>query len=374
MPMTNDLGQRQRQRQRQRSLPGLYLKRALLALLSLAVSALFCEGLLRLLWHNPYLEAEQEPVVRLRIHLPLQDVPVDRGAIYPDSPTVAMRVDERGYVRPSRRFADPDATIAFLGGSTTECAAVDEELRFPAMVSRLLEERRGLRVNTLNAGTSGNTAHDSLNLLINHVVADRPDVVIMMHATNDIGNLSRRGSYRLAEPSDGRAVLLWLIRASSGYSSLIAALRRWLRWERLKPRPFEERIPAPGQQVEIAADQFVARLRAFVRVARAFGIEPVLMTQPESTVRTPLSPDWLDLRKQEQFNGEIRRVAAEEGAVLIDLVRHLFDHVEGWDEPMKVFYDGVHVTNTGSRIYAEHIAERLAESVLASRLAAAADP
>ncbi len=366
--MRSDIEKRHRKR-----LP-LYLKRALLTLLSLAISVLLCEGLLRLAWDNPYLGAKQEPVVRLRIHLPLQDVPVDRSAIYPDSPTVAMRIDERGYIRPSRRFADPDATVAFLGGSTTECAAVDEDLRFPALVSRLLEERRGLRVNTLNAGTSGNTVHDSLNVLINHIIADRPEVVIMMHATNDIGNLARRGSYRLAEPSDGRAVLLWLIRKSSAYSSLIAALRRWLRWERLKPRPFEQRIPGPGQQVEIDSDRFVVRLRAFVRVARAFGIEPVLMTQPESTVRTPLSPDWLDPRAQELFNREIRRVAVEEGAVLIDLVRHLFDHVEGWDEPMKVFYDGIHVTNSGSRIYAEHIAERLAESVFAPRLAAAPDP
>lgn len=356
---------------RPRGMLDLYLKRTLLALLSLGVSALLCEGLLRLTWDNPYLQTGQQLVVPLRVLLPLQDVPIDRSAIYPDSPRVEMRVDERGYIRPSRRFTDPDATIAFLGGSTTECAAVDEDLRFPALVSLLLEDRHGLKVNTLNAGVSGNTAHDSLNVLINHVVADRPDVVVMMHATNDIGNLIRRGSYRLAEPIEGRTVLVWMIRKGSGYSSLVAALRRWLRWERLTPRAFAERIPAARRRDEISSAGFVARLRAFVRVARAFGIEPVLMTEPESTVRTPLSPDWLDIRNQELFNSEIRRVAEEERAVLIDLVRHVLDHVEGWDEPMKLFYDGVHVTNFGSRVYAEHIVDRLAETVFGPRLATA---
>ena len=41
------------------------------------------------------------------------------------------------------------------------------------VVSRLLEQS-GYRVNTLNAGRSGNTSHDSLNALINHVEADAP--------------------------------------------------------------------------------------------------------------------------------------------------------------------------------------------------------
>ncbi len=343
----------------------LFLKRTLLVLISLTVSALLCESLLRMVWDNPFRPVEHEPVIRLAIQLPQQDVPLDRSALDPDSPLVWMRVDERGYIRPSRRFVDPDATIVFLGGSTTECAAVDEELRFPVLVSRLFEERHGLRINALNAGRSGNTAHDSLNVLLNHVVADRPEVVIMMHAINDIGTLARRESYRLAESIDVRTPLLWLIRQASSHSSLFAALRMWLRLRQLEPRAFEL-----AQHGEIASEEFVARLRAYIRVARAFGIEPVLMTQPVAGVRTPLTPDWTDPFNQEIFNQEIRRVVAEEDAVLIDLERYLFEHVEGWDEPMRVFYDGVHVTNSGSQIYAEHIVARLSESVLAPWLAA----
>ena len=106
------------------------------------------------------------------------------------------------------------------------------------------------------------------------------------------------------------------------------------------------------------------RLRAFVRVARALEIEPVLMTQPAVGVRTALTPQWIDSGNQAAFTEAMRSVAAEEGVVLIDLARHIAEEVEGWNEPMKVFYDGVHVNDDGSRIYATYITRRLLDTVL----------
>ncbi|MGH7821831.1 MAG: hypothetical protein ACREQ9_18870 [Candidatus Binatia bacterium] len=67
---------------------------------------------------------------------------------------------------------------------------------------------------------------------------------------------------------------------------------------------------------------------------------------------------------QPRFNDFIREIGAEEGALVIDLVRFLEAEVSGWNEPMKIFYDGMHVTDEGSRAYATHIAERLATEVL----------
>lgn len=52
---------------------------------------------------------------------------------------------------------------------------------------------------------------------------------------------------------------------------------------------------------------------------------------------------------------------------VIDLVRHLTESVAGWNEHMKIFYDGMHVTDRGSVVYAEYIAERLRAEVLAGR-------
>jgi hypothetical protein len=122
------------------------------------------------------------------------------------------------------------------------------------------------------------------------------------------------------------------------------------------------------EQAQIPRDGYESRLQAFGRISRAFGIEPVLMTQPLANIRNAFTPDWVDPRNQEVFNHIIRMVGAEEGIVVIDLVRYLFENVEDWTHHMKLFYDGVHVTDRGSEVYAEYIAERLYDEVLARRL------
>ena len=81
----------------------------------------------------------------------------------------------------------------------------------------------------------------------------------------------------------------------------------------------------------------------------------------------------MDPRNQEIFNGIVRTVAAEEDVVIIDLARHVAENVEGWNEPMKIFYDGIHVTELGSRTYAEHIVDRLLETILSKRNARPGD-
>ena len=44
---------------------------------------------------------------------------------------------------------------------------------------------------------------------------------------------------------------------------------------------------------------------------------------------------------------------------MIDIVRELHESVPDWQQPMKVLYDGMHVTDDGSRIYADIIARNL---------------
>jgi lysophospholipase L1-like esterase len=341
-----------------------YGGRLLLGVLSALVSFAFCEAGFRLFWYNPYRYEVPEHILRLPIHHARTDHFVDRSAIYPERPTVRFRTDKRSYLLPSRRFEMPDATVAFLGGSTTECMVVQEELRFPARVSYLLE-KQGLKVNTLNAGKSGNTIHDSINVLLNHIVEDKPDVVVLMEASNDIGVLQRK-SYRsrMGETeSFSHAIRFGLQKASSSLY-FMGLFRKWATsGKQLGPEanPWHRE---KREQAQIPRDEYERRLRAFIQISRAFGIEPVLMTQPLANIRNAFTPDWLDPRNQDVFNDFIRKVSAEEGAVAIDLVRHLVENVEGWNQHMKIFYDGVHVTDRGSEVYAEYIAERLYDEVL----------
>ena len=339
-------------------------KRIFLVLLSLGVSAAFSELLLRLLWTNPYRHELTERVVLLRMHHGLRDLPVNRAAVNPESPRAQLRTDERSYILPSKRFEKPDRTIAFIGGSTTECAALDEEQRFPPLVSRLLEGK-GLRVNVLNAGLSGNTTQDALNIVLNHLEQDHPDVAVLMEAANDVGVLQADGSYRTREAelvSPGSAAR-WPLQLASSHLWLAGALRSFLTLATVPPpevldtsRAVEPPAVPPGE--------YVKRLRAFAGLCRAFGIQPVLMTQPSVSTPSKDTPRWVNARNQQAFNDALRGVAREENVPLVDLAQHLVDTVPDWEKPNRVFYDGIHVTADGSRIYAEYITQRLAETVL----------
>ena len=46
----------------------------------------------------------------------------------------------------------------------------------------------------------------------------------------------------------------------------------------------------------------------------------------------------------------------------IDLAREITP-LEGWNEPMKVFYDGMHVTDEGSMVQIDLVADTLARLI-----------
>jgi hypothetical protein len=112
-----------------------------------------------------------------------------------------LRVDRQGFIMPSKIHDRPDLTLAFLGGSTTECAYVTEDQRFPYLVGRWLERDTRLKVNSYNAGRSGNNTLHCLNILLNKVVSLKPDIVILMENINDLAILIYEKTYWNTNPS-----------------------------------------------------------------------------------------------------------------------------------------------------------------------------
>lgn len=347
----------------------LWMKFSLFAASTL-FALLAAELVLRCCWHNPYANEQPDRIVRLRLQHANAEHRIDRSEIDARKPIVSFRVDDRSYVRPSFQYENPDYTIAFLGGSTTECCAVDEDLRFPALVSSELA-KLGIAATTLNAGTSGNTLHDSINNLLNHVVQDDPDIVVLMHACNDIGLLSQSGNY---DPRSGQDVSWATVARSAAmkltnHSHLLGITRQVMRehthYVPTDPSDLHARpIVAPSPQIDGAYEK---RLRAFIRLARALDVEPVVMTQPISSSFTHLTPDWTDQDMQVRFNDIVRRVGRQENVLVIDLVNYLQCHVPDWNQHMHVFYDGIHVTDEGSRIYGRYISQVFSERLRQSR-------
>ncbi len=130
-------------------------------------------------------------------------------------------------------------------------------------------------------------------------------------------------------------------------------------WEAYRDRKYEYK------DIEKALkEQFTASLRSFVRLSRAWNVEPILMTQfnriksedffikstYEKTPQVISFNDFVLLYKE--TNDIVRRVAREEDVYLIDLDSQI--------PPTKEFiYDGVHLNTNGSKLVAKIITTEL---------------
>jgi lysophospholipase L1-like esterase len=349
------------------------------------------EALLRRSPPAPPTPLAPQRFVRLKELRPLRDfwlTPSDEYLQGTDSLSkkpYRVRTDADGFLLPSRRHERPDLSIAFLGGSTTECLYVDEENRPPHRAALLLEERTRLRVNAYNGGVSGAHTLDLLNVLVNKVMPLRPDVVVLSEALNDLGTQLLLGGYWNRNPSRSPLVAA----PASEPPSVRVALRTLkdaffpLTYARarsavdgLRARPPEalaapdEFAEARGRRITIRPalrTEFAANLEAFVALCRSRGIEPVLMTQasrlteaPDALVRRAVEAAYRDTgigyaefsEEYGRFNDTIRRVGRAQHAVVIDLAASI-------PASRAFMYDGAHYNDAGARAAAEAIAAGL---------------
>ena len=283
-------------------------------------------------------------------------------AVYP------LDTDGDGFIEPGRVHRGPAKTVVFLGGSTTEAMYVDPENRFPHRAARLLEAQLGVPVNGLNAGRSGNNSLHANLLLTGKVLPLRPDVVVLMEAVNDLGVLASHGSYLTASRDLGP-----LRTPRAGLEPAVQRFRDALlphTWRAVKRAATVVRrhpdagavgtaaplLPPGGDQIDLWTGNYEASLRQFVATARAWHIEPVLMTQARLPATDEGGNFVSDVMAEAHaaFNARLRHVATVEKVALIDLAA-----ARGWTR--HELYDGLHFNDTGSLAAAEIVAGALAE-------------
>ena len=194
-------------------------------------------------------------------------------------------------------------------------------------------------------------------MLFNHVVQDKPDVVLLMHAINDSGVLGGSGSYgsRMREEAGIVQILKSCLQLASIRSSVFGLFRRVVTSS--FEQPSWNTVGDPGS-VDVAP--FATRLRVFVDMCRSFGAVPVLVTQPLVTLsENELTPSWANPSNQSIFNGSMRNVADTTGCDLIDLAEFIKGQVTDLEKVEEMFYAGMHVTDFGSTVYAEFLAKSL---------------
>ena len=295
---------------------------------------------------------------------------------------VYIRVDEQGFLMPSRVHNRPDLTLAFLGGSTTECRVVPEEERFPYLVGRRLEDAFKIRVNSYNAARSGNNSLHSINILLHKLMPLRPDIVVMMHNINDLvallyektywnNNPSRRVLVEVKPTLTGQVRGFFQVLRENTIPNLYRALVELS--QRLRGGPGQETdefSQVRNRQVEVNRPyllrEFRSNLQMFIDMCRDRQIIPVLLTQPNRLTGNLDPKTWKEVKVMEAmglslaefedlhalFNQAIREVGAANKVLVVDLAREIPS------EPEYV-YDPVHLTERASKLAARVISREL---------------
>jgi hypothetical protein len=290
-----------------------------------------------------------------------------------------FRIDKNGFIVPSEKYAHPDLSIVFLGGSTTECMYVDEENRFPYLAGCLLEKECHLKINSYNGGVGGNNSLHSLDNLLNKVLPLHPKIVLMMHNINDLSILLYEKTYWNNNPykcvivtEDHGVVSLTRIVVKKFIPNLYRQILQIVNIRKLI------RTAEYGDEFEVIRSKKVAydrdeimknygeNLDLFITICKTKKIIPVLMTMAS---RITQHPDELILqcfRKANEaglsyaeykglfdgFNEVMRQKAKEHNIPLIDLARDI-------PPTREYIYDLAHYNDNGSRKAAAIIAAHL---------------
>jgi hypothetical protein len=360
-----------------------------IVLLAIGGIAIVSEKILAFENHNLINTAGIQRYIKLREFNPLYHdilVPNAEAMRMSDGLTqkpYVLRADRQGFIMPSKIHEHPDLNMVFLGGSTTECTYVDENLRFPYLSGRLIEQQMHLKVNAYNAGLSGNNSLHSLNILMNKVVNLKPDIVVMMHNINDLAILMYEKSYWNSNPSRSPIIekkpnfktvgrdleqTFHLIRDIT-FPNLTRAIKGIFPSGRKTNG--DEFKAVRGKKITIDRDllvrEFTLNLQTFISICRARGITPVLMTQAS---RLTDHPDPLIKKMMhslevsqgitygefkgafDRLNQTIREVGAKNGVLVIDLAQEI--------PPVKEnISDVAHFNDQGSRLVATQIAAQL---------------
>jgi lysophospholipase L1-like esterase len=354
-----------------------YLKNVSLLVLGCLVALAALEVLLRL--YNP-LEIRFRPD---RIVLPVHKRYIfDNTAKFPTKlpKTTVHTKNSLGFrgQEPPRDFRDY-LTIVTIGGSTTECFYLSDGRTWPDLLGRDLSGRfRRVWIN--NAGLDGATTYRHLILMEDYVVKLRPKVVLFLIGINDVG----AGDIAAAEQRRGHDLRhLWhavlyrsevYVLGQNLYRYFIAQ-RRGLHHTEIHLRQAGTLANIPESTARKTLEDyetnslpwFARRLEQLVKICRDHAIEPVLITQPTlygpgtdpvtgvnlATVKLGDNLNGgLMFRAVSLYNGVTRRVAREQGVLLIDLAREL-------PRNSAYYYDYLHYTEAGAAEVAGIIDRRL---------------
>jgi lysophospholipase L1-like esterase len=245
--------------------------------------------------------------------------------------------------------------IVFMGCSCTEYSS------YPEQVTRRIDESVGRPVKSIKLANVGWSTYQGLMQLRRDVAPLRPRIVTIFYGWNDhwIGfGITDVEAARVNDSLLFKAMRLRLVQLLG--KAIVG----------VQGRAHE------GYPLRVPEKEFRANLTDMVRLARAAGITPMLITAPTSHQqgREPeyLKTRWFkDLDKlvptHRRYAAIVREVAAAQGAVLCDLAAE-FDKLPRERLDACFESDGIHFTDAGSEEAARVVFECFARNGLQAQL------
>ncbi len=330
--------------------------------------------------------ALQKRAIVMREFRPLlkeYNYPVKEDAPYDtiEKKNYLLRIDDNGFIMPSKRYSHADMSLVFLGDSVTAELLVDEEKRFPYLTGVLLEKDMGIKINSYNASRTANNSLNSLDILLNKIIPIKPDVAIMMHNNNDVAIMLYEKSYWNTNKTrrlifDANEYILSnffkitrdkFIPNISRELRLAGARFRTLLKKRSTDIGNDEFAKTRHTKVNYNAaemvEQFEMNLQTFITICKIRQITPVCMTMasrftenPDKAIMDRFKTVAISYQEYKHlfdlFNDSIRRKAQENDVLLIDLAATM-------PQKKDYIYDVIHYNNHGSVKASEIIKDKL---------------
>ena len=344
-------------------------------------------GELVLRWLNPVGGSPQP-------HLPMHRVEVAADTMPGIDGEIEFSVNSLGLRGPEVDLNQVDVRILCVGGSTTECVYVTDELSWPWRLGDRLSQVTGKSVFVGNAGLSGQILPQHRYLLEKYDAAKRFDWIVILCGINDMGALLRDQYDTITadmttgtlvtlgrQPSDGevyyRELLLveYLTRLVSTMNTnerldRVAqdAAGVWYRKVRQRRRDALDRHGAKTQlpaKLDEALNRYRSDIEKTIELCRGRGQQVVFLTQP-TMYRKDLSDELRSLLWQHSpigtyavetlgeiiaaYNKTLMEVCREKGVDCVDLASRIA-------KDTSTMYDDCHFNTEGSIKVSEVVLE-----------------
>jgi hypothetical protein len=269
---------------------------------------------------------------------------------------IRVRTNGQGFIIGSDYKLNQHADFIFLGGSTTESFLVEEDLRFPYLSIKKLNDEINTEFVSLNGGVSGSNLYHSYINLVSKVISLKPSYVIVMNAVNDYSYLNKYPSYFVGprKPIVENEISLYsFFKKIKDFliPNLYNSIRSIFLISDLGAIPGGPDALKIQEKAEDPLKEYEKLLRVFINTAREFEIEPILMTQFNNYKNEKILSSS-KLKEYNLFNSKIREISYEFKVTLIDL-----DSIV--PKKSEFFYDGAHLNDLGSKFVSEKIKEAL---------------